>query len=169
MEPRYIHADDGTGDDGTRLFAALANGLADVPPDRLAGVFWSRTASCTTSALECRRLGFRAPLHALITGRPDERDRQIKLIGGAAFGIVGRDQTIRAVFMERGGTGSALVTVRRDGQEFVRRQVQANTPFSIDVRVEHGGANVIELEVEGLPDELTLANNRAVVPDRRYP
>ena len=66
--------------------------------------------------------------------------------------------------MERGGTGSALVTVRRDGQEFVRRQVRANTPFSIDVRVEHGGANVIELEVEGLPDELTLANNRAVVP-----
>ena len=64
--------------------------------------------------------------------------------------------------MERGGTGSALVTVRRDGQEFARQQVQADTPFSIDVRVEHGGANVVELEVEGLPDELTLANNRAV-------
>ena len=79
------------------------------------------------------------------------------------FGIVGRDQTIRAVVMERGGTGSAFVTVRRDGQEFARQQVRADTPFSIDVRVEHGGANVIELEVDGLPDELTLANNRAVI------
>jgi uncharacterized membrane protein len=31
------------------------------------------------------------------------------------------------------------------------------------VRVEHGGANVVELEVEGLPDELTQTNNRSVV------
>ena len=66
--------------------------------------------------------------------------------------------------MERGGTGSALVTVRRDGQVFARQQVRADTPFSLDVRIEHGGTNVVELEVEGLPDELTQANNRAVVP-----
>jgi hypothetical protein len=79
------------------------------------------------------------------------------------FGIVGKDQTIRAQFMERGGTGSALVTVRRDGQVFTRQQVRADTPFSIQVRIDHGGPNVVELEVEGLPGELTQANNRAVV------
>ena len=163
VEPRYIQADDSTGDDGTRLFAALSNGLADVPPERLAGVIFVTDGVVHDIPPSVESLGFRAPLHVLVTGRPDERDRQIKLLEAPRFGIVGRDQTIRAVFMERGGTGSALVTVRRDGQEFVRRQVQANTPFSIDVRVEHGGANVIELEVEGLPDELTL-ENRAVVP-----
>jgi hypothetical protein len=38
VEPRFIEGGDGEGDDGTRLFTALANGLADVPPDRLAGV-----------------------------------------------------------------------------------------------------------------------------------
>jgi hypothetical protein len=41
--------------------------------------------------------------------------------------------------------------------------VRTNAPFSIQVRVEHGGPNVVELEVEALPDELTQVNNRAVV------
>ena len=38
VEPRFVDAGDAEGDDGTRLFAALSNALADVPPDRLAGV-----------------------------------------------------------------------------------------------------------------------------------
>ena len=31
------------------------------------------------------------------------------------------------------------------------------------VEIEHGGPNVVELEVEGLPDELTAINNKAVL------
>ena len=164
VEPRYIEATDGTGDDGTRLFAALSNGLADVPPDRLAGAILVTDGVVHDIPPNIESLGFKAPLHVLVTGRPDERDRQIKLLEAPRFGIVGKDQTIRAVVMERGGTGSALVTIRRDGQEFARQQVRTDVPFSLSVRIEHGGANVVELEVEGLPDELTQANNRAVIP-----
>lgn len=164
VEPRYIEADDGAGDDGTRLFAALSNGLADVPPDRLAGVIFVTDGVVHDIPPSVDGLGFKAPLHALVTGRPDERDRQIKLLEAPRFGIVGKDQTIRAQVMERGGTGSAFVTVRRDGQILTRQQVRADTPFSIQARIEHGGTNVVELEVEGLPNELTQANNRAVVP-----
>jgi hypothetical protein len=163
VEPRFIEADNGEGDDGTRLFAALANGLADVPPDRLAGVLLVTDGVVHDIPPSAESLGFRAPLHALITGRPDERDRQIKLLEAPRFGIVGKDQTIRAQVMERGGTGSAILTVRRDGQVFVRQEVRTGAPFSIQVRVEHGGPNVIELEAEGLPNELTQINNRAVV------
>ncbi|MFC4172218.1 hypothetical protein ACFOYU_09130 [Microvirga sp. GCM10011540] len=164
VEPRYIEADDGGGDDGTRLFAALSNGLADVPPDRLAGVIFVTDGVVHDIPPSIDALGFKAPLHALITGRPDERDRQIKLLEAPRFGIVGKEQTIRAQVMERGGTGSAFVTVRRDGQVLTRQQVRADTPFSIQALIEHGGTNVVELEVEGLPGELTQANNRAVVP-----
>ncbi len=163
VEPRYIDADDSGGDEGTRLFAALSNGLSDVPPDRLAGVILITDGVVHDIPPTAQSLGFQAPLHALITGRPDERDRQIKLIEAPRFGIVGKDQTIRAQVMERGGTGSALVTLRRDGQVLSRQQVRADTPFSLQVRIEHGGTNVVELEVEGLPNELTQANNRAVI------
>jgi hypothetical protein len=163
VEPRFIEGGDGEGDDGTRLFAALANGLADVPPDRLAGVLMITDGVVHDIPANAALLGFRAPLHALVTGRPDERDRQIKLIEAPRFGIVGRDQTIRAEVAERGGTGSATVTVRRDGQQILRRDVRTGQPFSLTVRVEHGGPNVVEIEADGLPNELTNANNRAVV------
>ncbi|HEX2125999.1 MAG TPA: hypothetical protein VHF45_05500, partial [Thermoleophilaceae bacterium] len=163
VEPRFIEAEDGEGDDGTRLFAALTNGLADVPPDRLAGVIMVTDGVVHDIPPAVESLGFSAPLHALITGRPNERDRQIKLLEAPRFGIVGRDQTVRAQVLERGGSGSVQLTVRRDGQLFVRQQVRTGQPFSIQVRIEHGGPNVVELEVEGLPNELTEVNNRAVV------
>src|SRR5919107_1483616 len=163
VEARFIDAGDGEGDDGTRLFAALSNALADVPPDRLAGVLMVTDGVVHDIPPSVESLGFRAPLHALITGRPNERDRQIKLLEAPRFGIVGRDQTIRAQILERGGSGAVQLTVRRDGQLFMRQQVRPGQPFSIQVRIEHGGPNVVELEVDGLPNELTEVNNRAVV------
>ncbi|MBQ9695672.1 MAG: hypothetical protein IJV58_04505, partial [Oscillospiraceae bacterium] len=39
-------------------------------------------------------IGFSAPLHALITGRKDERDRRIAIVAAPRFGIVGQQQTI---------------------------------------------------------------------------
>jgi hypothetical protein len=163
VEPRFVDAGDGEGDDGTRLFAALSNALADVPPDRLAGVLLVTDGVVHDIPASAELLGFRAPLHALVTGRANERDRQIKLIEAPRFGIVGRDQTIRAQVMERGGTGSAFVTVRRDGQPVLRREVRTGAPFSLTVRIDHGGPNVVEIEAEALEGELTNANNRAVV------
>src|SRR5919107_4317070 len=163
VEARFVDAGDGEGDDGTRLFAALSNALADVPPDRLAGVLMVTDGVVHDIPASAELLGFRAPLHALVTGRANERDRQIKLIEAPRFGIVGRDQTIRAQVMERGGTGSTFVTVRRDGQQVLRREVRTGVPFALTVRIDHGGPNVVEIEAEALPDELTNANNRAVV------
>ena len=163
VEPRFVDAGDAENDDGTRLFSALSNALADVPPDRLAGVVMVTDGVVHDIPASTALLGFRAPLHALVTGRPDERDRRIALTEAPRFGIVGKDQTVRAQVLERGGTGSALVTVRRDGQQILRREVRTGAPFSLTVRIEHGGPNVVEIEAEALPDELTTANNRAVV------
>lgn len=163
VEPRFFEAGDAEGDDGTRLFAALSNVLADVPPDRLAGVLLLTDGVVHDIPASPALLGFKAPLHALITGHPDERDRRIALTETPRFGIVGKDQIIRAQVLERGGTGTALVTVRRDGQQIVRQQVRTGAPFSLTVRIEHGGPNVVEIEVDALPNELTTANNRAVV------
>ena len=163
VEPRFVDAGDAENDDGTRLFSALSNALADVPPDRLAGVVMVTDGVVHDIPASTALLGFRAPLHALVTGRPDERDRRIALTEAPRFGIVGKDQTVRAQVLERGGTGSALVTVRRDGQQILRREVRTGAPFSLTVRIEHGGPNVVEIEAEALADELTTANNRAVV------
>ena len=162
-EVRLVEATDGEGDDGTRLFAALTRALSDVPPDRVAGAIMITDGVVHDVPATAAELGFRAPLHALVTGRPNERDRRIALLEAPRFGIVGKDQTIRAEVSERGGTGQATVTVRRDGQNVLKQAVRTGAPFSLSLRVEHGGPNVVEIESDALPDELTTANNRAVV------
>ncbi len=163
VEPRFIETGDGEGDDGTRLFGALANGLADVAPERVAGAILVTDGVVHDIPANAAQLPMRGPVHALVTGRPDERDRRIVLLRAPRFGIVGRDQTITAQVNERNGTGQAQIVVRRDGQVIARRTVAADRPFSVPVRVEHGGPNVVEVEVDSLPNELTPANNRAVV------
>ena len=162
-EVRFVEAGDGDGDDGTRLFTALTRALADVPPDRVAGTILVTDGVVHDIPAGTAELGFRAPVHALVTGRPNERDRRIALLEAPRFGIVGKDQTIRAEVSERNGTGQATVTVRRDGQEVLRQNVRTGAPFSLTLKVDHGGPNVVEIEADQLPGELTGANNRAVV------
>ncbi|KQP24057.1 hypothetical protein [Methylobacterium sp. Leaf100] len=165
IEPRFVDVPDAKeSDDGTKLFTALSQALADVPPERLAGVVMLTDGVVHDIPASASALGIKGPLHVLVTGHPDERDRQIKLIEAPRFGIVGRDLTIRAEVMERGGTGNAVVTVRRDGEEVGRRAFPTGRPFSLTMRIEHGGPNVVEIEVEPLPGELTVVNNRAVLP-----
>ncbi|MCJ2024611.1 hypothetical protein [Methylobacterium sp. J-067] len=165
IEPRFIDVPDaGEGDDGTKLFAALGQALADVPPERLAGIVMVTDGVVHDIPPNLAQLGIKAPLHVLVTGHADERDRQIKLIEAPRFGIVGKDLTIRAEVMERGGTGHAVVVTRRDGEEIDRRDVPTGRPFDLSTRIEHGGQNVVEIEVEPLPNELTTVNNRAVLP-----
>ena len=86
------HADGET--DGTRLFAALGAALADVPPDRVAGAVIITDGRVHDVPAEAAQLGFTAPVHALITGRPGERDRRIQLVSAPRFGIVGQQQTV---------------------------------------------------------------------------
>ncbi|MCJ2113009.1 hypothetical protein MKK64_17660 [Methylobacterium sp. E-025] len=164
IEPRFIDVPDAAGDDGTKLFTALGQALADVPPERLAGVVMLTDGVVHDIPASLAALGIKAPLHVLVTGHPDERDRQIKLLEAPRFGIVGKDLTIRAEVMERGGTGSAVVALRHDGEEIGRRTVPTDKPFDLTVKIEHGGPNVVEIEVEPLPGELTTVNNRAVLP-----
>jgi hypothetical protein len=163
IDTRIVNVTDGSGDDGTRLFTALSRALADVPAERVAGALLVTDGVVHDIPSGADQLGFKAPIHALITGRPDERDRRVALIEAPRFGIVGRDQMLRVQTFERGGTGTMRLTVRRDGQVLTTRDVVAGAPITIPVRIEHGGPNIVEVEVDALPGELTTANNRTVV------
>src|ERR1700716_33228 len=67
-------------------------------------------------------LGFAAPVHALITGHSNERDRRVVLTAAPRFGIVGQTQTVSFRIEDQGGGGStARVTVRRDGETIENR------------------------------------------------
>jgi hypothetical protein len=165
LEVRVIEAGEADGEtDGTRLFTALNSTLADVPSDRFAGVIMITDGRVHDVPADAGSLGFSAPVHALITGHADERDRRIALVAAPRFGIVGQPQTITYRVEDQGAHEStAQVTVRRDGDVVETRNVPIGTAQSVTVPIPHGGQNIVEIEASPLAGELTQVNNRVVV------
>ncbi|WP_371346953.1 hypothetical protein [Ancylobacter sp. IITR112] len=165
-EIRFIDAGGGAGEvDGTRLFTALSAGLADVPPERVAGAIFLTDGRVHDIPATVAALGFRAPVHAIISGHEGERDRRVALTSTPRFGIVGQNQTIGFRVEDEGAPAGARVsvTVRRDGEVVARPIVTAGQPAEVDVEITHAGANIVEIEAAGLEGELTPVNNRAAV------
>ena len=165
LEVRVLEAGQADGEtDGTRLFTALSSTLADVPSDRIAGVVMITDGRVHDVPPDAGSLGFSAPVHALITGHADERDRRVSLIAAPRFGIVGQPQTVTYRVEDQGaGEKTAQITVRRDGEVLEIRNVPVGLPQSVTVPIPHGGRNIVEIEASPLANELTQVNNRAVV------
>ncbi|RDJ25339.1 hypothetical protein DWF00_15970 [Bosea caraganae] len=164
VEPRIVEVTDTQGSgDGTRLFEALAASIADVPSERVAGAIVITDGLTHDAPANAEALGLRAPLHVLTTGRNAEIDRRIVLLDSPRFGIVGKDQVIRLRVLDKGGPGRAGLTIRRDGEVIARREVTVGETVQVPVRIDRGGPNVVEIEASPLENELTLANNRAVI------
>ena len=165
----------GAGDDGTRLFAALDRAMSDVPRQRLAGVVMitdGQVHDVPTGDASALSDVVGAPLHVLLSGRPDEGDRRLVVSRAPSFGLVGKELslTVRVEDLpesspgrETGTTRQARLTWRKDGGTPHQIAVPVDRDVPLAVPIEHGGPNVIELEAEPGPKELTLENNRAVV------
>ncbi|MGZ5923646.1 MAG: hypothetical protein ACXWK2_03630 [Rhizomicrobium sp.] len=154
-----------TGEDnGTQLFAGLNSALADVPPERIAGAILI-TDGEVHDAPPADKLAIHAPVHALIAGRRDERDRKLTIVNAARFAIVGQSASMVVRVDDFGSAegGTADVEVRIDGNSIGARVVPVGKDATIDIPVGHGGENVVEVEAKPGASELTLQNNRAVV------
>ncbi len=152
--------------DGTMLFTDLAQALADVPPDRLAGVLMITEGEVHDVPASAAGLGFHAPLHALITGKPGEFDRRLQVLSAPRFGIVGSRQDIEVKVTDTapsGSGGAVRLTVTHQGQPAVTQSVRAGEKIAIPVDIGHAGANIVEIEAEPAQGEITAVNNRAVL------
>src|SRR5450432_1235362 len=165
LEVRVVEAGQADGEtDGTRLFGALSSALSDVPVDRVAGAFMITDGRVHDIPANATALGFQAPVHALITGRKDERDRRVAISAAPRFGIVGQTQTITYRLDDQGVSGDrAKIVVRRDGEVINERTVLSGQTVNVEIDIKHAGPNIVEIEASPLENELTLVNNRAVV------
>jgi hypothetical protein len=153
---------------GTNLFADLNAALNDTAPDRIAGVVFVTDGEVHDVPKSAASLGFDAPVHTLLTGKPDEFDRRIEVIEAPRYGLVGQSRPIEVAVRETGkapagGLGGATLKVRREGlpDETVRTEIGRNV--KIDMPIPHTGTNIVEIELDPTPGELTTANNRVVV------
>jgi hypothetical protein len=169
LEVKWVAASRPTGESasGTNLFADLNRALADVPPDRLAGVVMVTDGQVHDVPKSPAALGFDAPVHALLTGRPDEFDRRIEIVRAPKFGIVGQTRDIEVAVRETGRrtrSGDVVtLRIRREGRPDEQRRTTVDRIERLAMPFPHAGTNILEVELEPVPGELTPANNRVVV------
>jgi len=168
-EVRLIRAGDATGAlgvEGTHLFAPLRQALAKVPRQRVSAVILVSDGQIHDLPESLENLGIDAPVHLLLTGRPDEGDRRLTVIRAPSFGIVGDQLTLslRVDDLPAGPTGGrARVVLRQDGVATQGIDARIGVEEEMTFRIDRRGPSVLEIEVQPGPEELTLANNRAAV------
>ncbi|MCF3934168.1 hypothetical protein L1787_12165 [Acuticoccus sp. M5D2P5] len=161
LEVRTLTVDRPAPDqDGTVLFGPLADLLGDTPPDRIAGAIMITDGQVHDVP---GTAPFGAPIHSLVVGREDERDRRIEIVAAPRFGLVGSTQTIVVRVRDTGAEDEDVpLTVRIDDELVERRQVRVGDEVAIEAPINHGGNNFFQFEVPTVDDELTDVNNTTV-------
>jgi len=149
----------------TFLFDALDREFADVPQNRRAGSILLTDGQVHDVPKNLESIESYGPIHVLLTGDKDEKDRRIDVVQNPAYGIVGDrvKVTYKVSQSDNIDAQSATVTLNRfDGKPQVF-DVQVDNEQEIEFALEHAGENIFELSVEGVEGEITEANNRTAI------
>lgn len=171
MEVRTVTVGDGDGrgaHDGTRLMGALVDAMGDLPRSRFAGAVMITDGQIHDADLAANG-AVAGPVHVLISGERDEKDRRLVIADAPGYGIVGNDVSVRFRVEDRvtgdGSFGTDLVdvTVHVDGVPRESLKLSANVDHEFKMTLEHAGPTFIEIEAKAAEGELSAVNNRAVV------
>lgn len=145
----------------TRLFEALDGALRDVPPSRIGGAIMITDGQ--VHDVPETASGLSTPLHALITGEENEKDRRIRFERAPRFAIVGQplEMTFR-VLSATGETGTVEVEILVNGELQAIEQADIGREMPVKVAIPMAGRNVVELRIPVEEGELTDTNNRAI-------
>ncbi|WP_019997862.1 membrane protein [Aureimonas ureilytica] len=155
----------GTSDASTALFGALRSALSDVSPGRVGGAIMVTDGQVHDIPANAQALGFDAPVHALVTGRPNEFDRRLDLVTAPRFGLVEQPQTLTYRVVEEGPRASrnpVEVQVFLNGDLVQRQSAVPGEPTSVEIRLPRAGKNIVEISAARDPGEITPVNNRAI-------
>ena len=165
LDTRVARIPDGDGDAGTLAMTALAEMLAEVPRDRVAGAVLVSDGRIHDAEL---LPDLPAPLHLLRTGRTGDWDRRLLVANAPAFAILDEEVTITLRIEDTGDVPAdigtdAPITLAIDGGEPRSYRIPVGVDLELPITLPHGGLNVMEFRVAEAPGELTARNNDAIV------
>jgi hypothetical protein len=150
--------------DGTRLFKALERATADVPQTRMAGTIFITDGQVHDIPDAKTGNSLAGPVHVLLTGKRNEFDRRLIVQSVPKYGIVDKEVEITIRIEDtQTAEGSVPVSIVQDGGPPQQISVPIGRDHTVKVTLGHAGANILQMEVQGVPGELTPINNRAVV------
>ncbi|MGF7157445.1 hypothetical protein [Bartonella heixiaziensis] len=169
FEPRFIDAGKLANNQytpSTNLFSALTQATSDVPPSRYAGTILI-TDGQVHDIPYISDLHHKAPINALITGRSDEFDRQIKFISPPRFALINKPQMLSILVEDKGQPQESLpmqanITLSVNGEEVGHYSVTPGIIFQTEITLPHAEKNIIQVATDTHTSELSSENNRAI-------
>jgi hypothetical protein len=165
LEVRTLRIGKDARGDGTRIFGALSGAMSDIPPSRLAGTIVISDGLAHDAPAPDAVPAAQSPVHLLLTGEDDERDRRVRIERAPDFALVGGQAMIRIAAEDVGGAKNTRlpVTVRHNGKVIQTLEFGSGQVADIPVTIDAPGANIFEVDVAGTEKELSPLNNRALV------
>ena len=164
LETRVVESDNSPIGEETDLFSVRADTLSDVPRNRVAGTFLI-TDGEVHDVPKPASLENQGPVHVLLTGARDERDRRIEVIDAPGYGIVGNKVTVKLRVTDANipPAGAVPLKITQDAGAPRTVMAQPGEEVAVDIPIDHGGPTTVEMEAAPAEGELTQTNNRAVV------
>ncbi len=158
----------GDSSSGSRLFAAIAEATADIPQNQLAGVIAisdgqihdSPSLDPETKDVVSPLAAFGAPLHVLLTGDQDARDRRLVVEEQPRFGIVSRHAKARLRLEDHPDSGPATLTVKRNDETILETTIQPGESLPLDLPILQRGDVLFTMAVDVPTDDIAPENNQ---------
>lgn len=166
FELRVVSAPkDNTLQNKTELFSALDQALVDVPVKRRAGTIFISDGQIHDIPKDETVFKNYGPVHILLSGKKAEKDRRIIITQAPAYGLVGKNVTVkyRVEDTKNISRKNAEVTLNLHDGSQRRFTVPIGQEQSIELKLEHPSQNVFTLSVEAVPNEITLTNNQVPI------
>ena len=162
LEWREIHV---RGRDASMLGAAMLEEAAATPPERRAGVILLTDGQGHDIAEQQPQLEQLGPVHTLLTGQHNEQDRRIELISVPHYGLVGKNVTLKFRILDqpRKSAETILLYLNILNGPIQELQLRTGEEQSLELPLAHAGDNVFTLTIDTPPQDISPANNRAVI------
>lgn len=151
-----------SGESDTRMFAVLDRMLGGIPRERLGGVMMITDGQVHDVPT---RLDLGAPLHVLISGARDERDRRLVIRQSADYGIVGKKAEFMIEAIDHDLPPGTAIPVRMLLEDGTENEIllPANEQSRVSIPVPHAGSVLAELRMDDAPEETDKTNNRLIL------
>ena len=161
----------GIYNEGTLMISSLRRALDALPVGRLSGVVLISDGQVHDMSEEITEtFTSTTPIHLLLTGNRDQKDRRIVVEQAPSYGLVGKEAVIEYRVEERAGAKTrrhssrvAQVTLRQGEKVLSKVETPIGRTNSFKVHLTHAGPTVLTLEVASVPGELSTVNNETLV------
>ncbi len=155
----------------TNLFSALDQALSDIPARRRAGVIIISDGQIhdvpkiSEHYEHYKNKSAYGPVHLLLSGRENDKDRRIVVTSASAYGLVGKSISVTYKIEDTDNINQDKARVSLQYHDGKQRSfyVRVNEEQTLELPIVSVGQNFFTLSVDGVADEITMVNNKTAL------